>query len=527
MSKKAGVYVRVSSERQANEVSPGEQEKDCRAYCESSGWPVAKVYRDTKRYRVGKRLVEPTATRADRPGLKEMLKDAYAGHIDVIVAWREDRLYRSYRPMLDVLDCIDETGIDIELVKEHFDKAIAPVKAWAAKMELDAKHDRLLMGVAGQRLARGKPWNNQPPYGYRRVDGVYKEHPHEAEWIQKLFQWYAEGVAIREIRRRMIAGGAQQRHDVKRPWPLQTLRKYLRREYYHTGIQEVDWGGETYEIPVPQIVDTAIAWRVEARRARYKRYPAGNAKHRCLAPGLVYCQVCGTRMSATTIQKGYVRKSDGVMKTQDVYRCVNYHQKMPGCAKRRGAKRIDAEIWEKVWDLVSEPGRFDRALQDRIAALQAAEVDAEAECRNLNEELDGLSLERQKVVTWARKNIITEEDLETQLLVLTFQENSLKADLAEKQTLLGNRAERLSELAELFRTQIIAGAEEINAKPDTAKQAERQLRFRRRIVQAIVPRVDITPDGSVRVHVELEFPEATLALAPNAGVGDITYPSTR
>src|SRR5262249_42735551 len=155
---RAAIYIRTSTERQGEKVSPQAQEKDCQALCERNGYRVAGIYADTEKYRVGRKMVEPSGTSADRPALKRMLADAYAGKIDVIIAWREDRLYRSYRPMLDVLDCLDKTGIDIELVKETFDKRIAPVKAWAAKMELDAKHDRMMMGTAG-RLASGKPWN--------------------------------------------------------------------------------------------------------------------------------------------------------------------------------------------------------------------------------------------------------------------------------------------------------------------------------------------------------------------------------
>ena len=140
MTKRAAIYVRVSNERrQADKASPKMQEAECREYCTANGWQVVAAYRDIKKYRVGKRLVDPSGERADRPELKKMLADAYAGKFDVIVAWREDRLYRGYRPMLDVLDCIEGTGIDIALVKEHFDKKLAPVKAWAARMELDAK----------------------------------------------------------------------------------------------------------------------------------------------------------------------------------------------------------------------------------------------------------------------------------------------------------------------------------------------------------------------------------------------------
>jgi site-specific DNA recombinase len=149
---RAAIYVRVSSEAQADpeKSSPTAQEADCRALCEQKGYRVVEVYRDTERYRVGKRMVEPSGTQADRPQLRRMLADARAGQFDVIIAWREDRLYRAMRPMVDVLECLEETGIDIELAKEHFDRSIAPVKAWAARLELTAKHDRFTMGVAGR-----------------------------------------------------------------------------------------------------------------------------------------------------------------------------------------------------------------------------------------------------------------------------------------------------------------------------------------------------------------------------------------
>src|SRR5262245_29119821 len=134
--KRAAIYVRTSTERQAEGVSPEAQEADCRDYCEKHGYQVVEVFRDIEKYRVGKRLVEPSGSRADRPALRAMLAAAREDRFDVLVGWREDRLYRSYRPMLDVLDTIEEAGIDVELVKEFFDKRMAPVKAWAAKMEL-------------------------------------------------------------------------------------------------------------------------------------------------------------------------------------------------------------------------------------------------------------------------------------------------------------------------------------------------------------------------------------------------------
>ena len=70
--KRAAIYVRVSTEKQAKtkdgdgqeaeeKESPQAQERDCRALAERQGYIVVAVYRDTEKYRVGKKLVEPSA----------------------------------------------------------------------------------------------------------------------------------------------------------------------------------------------------------------------------------------------------------------------------------------------------------------------------------------------------------------------------------------------------------------------------------------------------------------------------------
>src|SRR5512139_2636830 len=101
--KRAALYIRVSSEKQAEKVSPEIQEKDDRAWCDQQGHKVVAVYRDVEKYRANGRLVEPSGTRNDRPQFKRMLKDADSDQFDVIVSWREDRLYRGVnRAMLEI-----------------------------------------------------------------------------------------------------------------------------------------------------------------------------------------------------------------------------------------------------------------------------------------------------------------------------------------------------------------------------------------------------------------------------------------
>ena len=138
MKQLAAIYVRTSSEHQAERCSPEEQERDCRELAEQHGLTVVAVYQDTERYRAKKRLVDPSGTRTDRPRLNRMLNDAIAGKFNVILAWREDRLYRGLRAMMFVLDIVQEHSLEVILVKDTFDPKMAPIKAWVAGMELEA-----------------------------------------------------------------------------------------------------------------------------------------------------------------------------------------------------------------------------------------------------------------------------------------------------------------------------------------------------------------------------------------------------
>ena len=207
MNNMAAIYIRTSSEHQGEKSSPAEQEADCRRLAEEKGLTLVRVYKDIEKYRVRNKLVEPSGTRYDRPGLVSMLRDAARGEFSIILAWREDRLYRGMRAMLMVLETIQEHRITIMLARETFDPKIAPLRAWVAQMELEGMKERLNMGVKA-RLKAGKANTGQDRYGYRRVDDRIEIVEEEAFWVRKIFDWYVQGVPIFEIRERLIAANA-------------------------------------------------------------------------------------------------------------------------------------------------------------------------------------------------------------------------------------------------------------------------------------------------------------------------------
>jgi site-specific DNA recombinase len=210
MSRRAVIYIRTSSESQGVNSSLLEQETDCRRLAEEKRLQVVHIYRDVEKYRRGNKLVEPSGSRSDRPGLLAMLKDAARDEFDVILAWREDRLYRGLRSMLTVFETVQDYKIEILLAKENFDSKIAPVRAWAAQMELDGMKERLGMGVKA-RLKAGKANTGQDRYGYIRIGENIHIVEEEMKWVRQIFEWYIQKTPLMQIRKRLIAADAPQK----------------------------------------------------------------------------------------------------------------------------------------------------------------------------------------------------------------------------------------------------------------------------------------------------------------------------
>jgi DNA invertase Pin-like site-specific DNA recombinase len=87
--KRAGLYMRVSTVDQ----HPETQLLDLRQMAAQRGYEVVAEYTD-----------KISGTKAKRPGLDQMMADARHGRFDVVLVWASDRIARSVKHFLDVLD---------------------------------------------------------------------------------------------------------------------------------------------------------------------------------------------------------------------------------------------------------------------------------------------------------------------------------------------------------------------------------------------------------------------------------------
>ena len=98
-----------------------------------------------------------SGARARRPGLDQLLKDAHHG-FDVVVVWAFDRLARSVRHFLEVLDELNHLNIEFVSFRENIDaggplgRAVVIIVGAVAELERNLIVERVRAGMRRAKL---------------------------------------------------------------------------------------------------------------------------------------------------------------------------------------------------------------------------------------------------------------------------------------------------------------------------------------------------------------------------------------
>lgn len=141
--KRAAVYLRVSSIDQ----HPETQLHDLEVMAQQRGLEIVQHYSD-----------RITGTRARRPGLDELMADARRHRFDVLLVWASDRLARSVRHFLEVLDELNHLGIEFISFREQLDtagplgRAVVVIIGAIAELERSLIVERVRAGMRRAKL---------------------------------------------------------------------------------------------------------------------------------------------------------------------------------------------------------------------------------------------------------------------------------------------------------------------------------------------------------------------------------------
>jgi DNA invertase Pin-like site-specific DNA recombinase len=104
--KKAGIYLRVSTEDQSFES----QEMELRNYCRRRGWKILEGYREKE-----------SGAKTTRPELERMLQAVRAGKLEIVVAYKLDRIGRSLTHLALVIDELARLNVALVCTSQGID----------------------------------------------------------------------------------------------------------------------------------------------------------------------------------------------------------------------------------------------------------------------------------------------------------------------------------------------------------------------------------------------------------------------
>jgi DNA invertase Pin-like site-specific DNA recombinase len=150
--KRAALYLRVSSVDQ----HPETQLHDLRQMAAQRGYAVVEEYTD-----------RISGEKARRPGLDALLYDARRGKFDVVLVWASDRIARSVKHFLEVLDELNHLNVEFVSFREQIDtggplgRAIVVIIGAIAELERNLIIERVRAGMRRARL-EGRPIGRRP-----------------------------------------------------------------------------------------------------------------------------------------------------------------------------------------------------------------------------------------------------------------------------------------------------------------------------------------------------------------------------
>jgi DNA invertase Pin-like site-specific DNA recombinase len=141
--KRVVLYTRVSSIDQ----HPETQLCDLRPLAAARGYEIVGQYSDTI-----------SGSKAKRPGLDQLMSDARHGRFDVMLVWSFDRVARSVKHFLEVLDELNHLNIALVSFRENIDtggplgRAMIVIVGAIAELERSLIVERVKSGMRRARL---------------------------------------------------------------------------------------------------------------------------------------------------------------------------------------------------------------------------------------------------------------------------------------------------------------------------------------------------------------------------------------
>lgn len=334
-----GIYIRVSTEEQAKDgFSIHAQKNKLTKYAEVNEWNIYDYYIDDGIS--GKNLI-------DRPQVTKMLEDVKSGKINNVLVYKLDRLTRSVKDLINLIEIFENYGCCFNSVTEKIDTSNAVGRMFVkiigifAEFERENLAERVSFGYE-QKTKEGNYTNTNGVYGYDYIIGEKRLVVNEIEkkLVNQIYDEYIEGNSYLKIAKNLNKKQVPTKRGGK--WASSTIKSILSNPLYlgkvRYGVTEKNKDKSfTVEGKNIEPIISKEKWEkanniIKIRQNNgVRRYPSENSYYF----HTIKCGKCGAAISARQqTQKG---------KTYITYRCNNSIKGMCPC------KGFSHKIMENVF----------------------------------------------------------------------------------------------------------------------------------------------------------------------------------
>jgi DNA invertase Pin-like site-specific DNA recombinase len=176
MTKRAAIYLRVSTREQSTDAQSGELV----SIAERAGWSVVEIYEDAG--------ISGAKGRDKRPAFDRLLTDATRRRFDIVMAWSVDRLGRSLQHLIATLADLQAAGIDLYLRQQAIDTTTPSGRALFQMLGVFAEFERAMIR---ERVQAG--------IDRAKAAGIIFGRPRKSDrLVQAIRATLASGVSIRK-----------------------------------------------------------------------------------------------------------------------------------------------------------------------------------------------------------------------------------------------------------------------------------------------------------------------------------------
>lgn len=424
---KVAIYTRVSTTLQADEgYSLEEQINKLKSYCDIKDWTVYKVYSDGGF----------TGSNIERPAMTNLVSDAKAKKFDTVLVYKLDRLSRSQK---DTLYLIEEVFIKNDInflsLNENFDtssafgKAMIGILSVFAQLEREQIKERMMLGKVGRaKSGKSMMWGKSSyGYEYHKKNGSMEIVPGEAIIVKKIFELYVSGKSITKLRDYLNENNLLTNKKVK--WSYQATRGVLTNPVYcglirydgqiYPGLHEPIISKEMFDLTQEIIKERQMTALTNCNPRPFK------AKY--MLSGIGRCGYCGAPLK---IMLGRIR-NDGTRTIR--YDCTNrFPRKTKPITVYNDYKKCNSGYYYK--------DDVEKVVLDRIYSLQLDNdatdkifgKDEIIDNSKIEKEIKQINLKIEKLNDLYLNDLISLEELKSKTTNLINQKKLLEDEITDR-----------------------------------------------------------------------------------------------